>query len=164
MAEEFEEFFPDEPAVEHPKPGTVPMYIKRLENGATLLRSQGVELLMSLPPTTATVNFLLEKQHVSVNKLEPRVALRGERQDFVQEYEIKNTAGNVLWYAHLHYKAADSPAQNVEAAHFKLAAQRYASQPAEDAKAKPGRAPTQVYYAPISQKLLTERFLTLDVQ
>ena len=77
---------------------------------------------------------------------------------------MKKTAGNVLWYAHLHYKAADSPAQNVEAAHFKLAAQRYASQPAEDAKAKHGRAPTQVYYAPISQKLLTERFLTRDVQ
>ena len=161
---EIKQAAPDEPAVEHPKPGTVPMYIKRLEHGAALLRSQGVELLMSLPPTTATVTFLLEKQHVSVNKLEPRVALRGERQDFVQEYEIKNTAGNVLWYAHLHYKAADSPAQNVEAAHFKLAAQRYASQPAEDAKAKPGRAPTQVYYAPISQKLLTERFLTRDVQ
>lgn len=161
---EIKQAAPDETAVEHPKPGTVPMYIKRLENGAALLRSQGVELLMSLPPTTATVNFLLEKQHVSVHKLEPRVALRGERQGFVQEYEIKNPAGNVLWYAHLHYKAADSPAQNVEAAHFKLAAQRYASQPAEDAKAKPGRAPTQVYYAPISQKLLTERFLALDVQ
>ena len=140
------------------------MYIKRLQSSAAQLRAQGIELLLSVPPTSATVEFLLQKRQVNLLKLGPRVPMRGERQDFVQEYAINNQAGVTLWYAHLHYKALNSAAQSVEAAHFKLAAQRYASQPAEDAKAKPGRTPVQVYYAPISQKMLTERFLSLDAQ
>lgn len=155
---------PDQSAVEHPKPGTPGMYIKRLQSSAAQLRAQGIELLLSVPPTSATVEFLLQKRQVNLLKLGPRVPMRGERQDFVQEYAINNQAGVTLWYAHLHYKALNSAAQSVEAAHFKLAAQRYASQPAEDAKAKPGRTPVQVYYAPISQKMLTERFLSLDAQ
>lgn len=155
---------PNEKPVENPKPGTVQMYLKRLVNGAAYLREQGLAILLSLPPTAAVVESLLERKHVSIAKINQRVAMQGERQDFVQEYEVKNTEGKVLWYAHLHYKELNSPAQDVQAAHFKLAAQRYDSQPAQDAKAKRGRVPIQVYYGIISQKMLTEHFLPLDEQ
>ena len=155
---------PDQPPVDTPRPGTVPMYLKRLAVGARHLREQGVELLWSLPPTAATVESLLERQQVSLVKINARISMRGERQDFVQEYEIKNTKGRVLWYAHLHYPDLNTPAQKVNTAHFKLASQRYMSQRAEDAKAKPGSVPTQVYYGAIHPAMLTRRFLPLEVQ
>ncbi|MCW2099637.1 UNVERIFIED_ORG: hypothetical protein EDF86_0409 [Pseudomonas psychrophila] len=153
---------PDQPPVENPRPGTVPMYLKRLETSARYLREQAISILWSLPPVESTVESLLERQKLSIVKINARIPMQGERQDFVQEYEIKNTDNRVLWYAHLHYPQANTPSQQVNTAHFKLASQRYLSQRAEDAKAKPGRPPVHVHYGSISASMLTNRFLSLD--
>ena len=162
LALEIKKAAPDQPPVENPRPGTVPMYLKRLEAGAKNLREQAITILWSLPPVESTVESLLERQKLSIVKINERIAMQGERQDFVQEYEIKNTNDRVLWYAHLHYPQANTPSQQVSTAHFKLASQRYLSQRAEDAKAKPGRPPVHVHYGSISASMLTNRFLSLD--
>lgn len=155
---------PDQPPVENPRAGTVPMYLKRLETSARYLREQAISILWSLPPVESTVESLLERHKLSIVKINARIPMQGERQDFVQEYEIKNTDNRVLWYAHLHYPQASTPSQSVSTAHFKLASQRYLSQRAEDARAKPGQPPVHVHYGSISASMLTKRFLPLDTR
>ena len=140
------------------------MYLKRLETSARYLREQAISILWSLPPVESTVESLLERQKLSIVKINARIPMQGERQDFVQEYEIKNTDNRVLWYAHLHYPQANTPSQSVSTAHFKLASQRYLSQRAEDVRAKPGRPPVHVHYGSISASMLTKRFLPLDTR
>lgn len=148
--------------LEKPKPGTPQSLIKRLHEGASKLREQAIWILKSLPPTESTVEFLLGKGEVHLARIGPRIKMKGERQDFVQEYEVRDKKNQVLWYAHLHYKTLTDPANTPSAAHFKLKAQRMASPQTLQAKAKPGAAVEVVHYGKISPKMFGERFLTLD--
>ena len=150
---------PDLAAVEKPRAGTPQALLKRLETAAATLRAQGVALLLSLPPATATVEFLLQAGQVHIEKINQRIAMTGERQDFVQEYEVRNAANDVVWYAHLHYPDAQGPADHPSAAHFKLPGQRMDSRKSLEARARPGARVPEVYYGKISEKMLRERFL-----
>ena len=152
------------PEVEKPKPGTPQSLKKRLQEGANKLREQGLWILKSLPPTSATLEFLLAKENVYIVKKGSRIAMAGERQDFVQEYEILNQKHQVLWYAHFHYSALTTPQNQPNVAHLKLKAQRLISKQGLQAKAKPGEKVPQVYYATLTPKIIEERFLAAGVQ
>lgn len=159
---EIESNFKVEPALEKPKPGTPQSLLKRLREGANKLREQAIWILKSLPPSESTVEFLLAKGEVTIIKSGARKPMKGERQDFVQEYEIRNKKNQVLWYAHLHYESLTEAAETTSAAHFKLKAQRMASQQSLDAKAKPGEKAERVYYGKISPRMVAERFMRPD--
>lgn len=64
--------------------------LKRLREGAHKLREQALWILKSLPPTEATVEFLLDKGDVHLLKDGGRVKMFGPRNDFVQEYQVLN--------------------------------------------------------------------------
>ncbi|MGO2711777.1 dermonecrotic toxin domain-containing protein [Pseudomonas helleri] len=155
---EIERTFPEDPVVDKPKPGTPRSLVKRLREGATKLREQGIWVLKSVKPTTAVVEFLLSKGEVSLVRIGQRVVLKGERRDVVQEYEVRTKNNQVLWYAHLHYPDLATPAKSPSAAHFKLKSQRYDSQASLAAK---GQTAT-VHYGKISEKMLNERFWPLE--
>lgn len=155
---EIQRTFPDEPAVDKPKPGTPRSLLKRLREGATRLREQAIWVLKSVPPTTPVVDFLLNKGEVTLVRIGQRVVLKGERQDVVQEYEVRTRAHQVLWYAHVHYPDLSTPVKNPSAAHFKLKSQRFDSQASLSAKGKPAA----VHYGIISEKMLNERFWPLE--
>jgi len=158
LSAEIERTFPDEPVVEKPKSGTPRSLLKRLHEGAARLREQALWILKSVPPTTPVVEFLLSKGEVNLVRIGQRVALKGERQDVVQEYEVRTQKNQVLWYAHVHYPDLSTPVKSPTAAHFKLKNQRYDSQASLAAK---GQAAT-VHYGKISEKMLDERFWPLE--
>lgn len=155
---EIERTFANEPVVDKPKPGTPRSLLKRLREGATKLREQGIWVLKSVPPTTPVVEFLLSKGEVSLVRIGQRVVLKGERRDVVQEYEVRTKNNQVLWYAHLHYPDLTTPAKSPSAAHFKLKNQRYDSQASLAAKGKTAT----VHYGKISEKMLNDRFWPLE--
>ena len=159
LVTEIKALHPDLLPVDTPVPGTPEALIARLEGAATLLRSEGLKILLSLPPTSRTVGFLLDLGGVQLVKINQRIAMTGERQDFVQEYEVQDPASQVLWYAHVHYAQAIGGDNNPTAAHFKLPGQRLDSKKSLEAKAGPGQKVPEVYYATITEGLFKEHFL-----
>lgn len=162
LSREIEAGFELEPVQDKPRPGTPQSLLKRLREGARKLREQALWILKSLPPTEPVVEYLLEKGEVHIVKTGPRIQMQGERQDFVQEYEVRNRLGQVQWYAHLHYHSLTDPAGTPNAAHFKLKSQRRVSQASLDAKARPGEKAERVHYGKISARMLARRFLSLS--
>ena len=159
LVTEIKALHPDLLPVDTPVPGTPEALIARLEGAATLLRSEGLKILLSLPPTSRTVGFLLDLGEVQLVKINQRIAMTGERQDFVQEYEVQDPASQVLWYAHVHYAQAIGGDNNPTAAHFKLPGQRMDSKKSLEAKAGPGQKVPEVYYGKITEELFKEHFL-----
>ena len=80
-----------------------------------------VRLSLKLPPTHGTLQFLLEKRLVSITLNRKRSKLK---RDFIDEYAIKDAAGNFIWCAHFHYKDATTPKADYAVAHLKLWSQR----------------------------------------
>ena len=156
---EIKALHPDLLPVGAPVPGTPEALIARLESAATLLRSEGLKILRSLPPSSRNVGFLLDLGEVQLVKINQRIAMTGERQDFVQEYEVQDRAGQVLWYAHVHYAQAIGGDNHPRAAHFKLPEQRMDSKKSLEAKAGPGQKVPEVYYGKITEELFKEHFL-----
>ena len=159
LISEIERGFAHEPVQQKPKPGTPQSLLKRLREGAHKLREQALWILKSLPPTEATVEFLLDKGDVHLLKDGGRVKMFGPRNDFVQEYQVLNKKNQVVWYAHLHYETLNAPDNPPTAAHFKLKDQRKVSKQSLEAKARPGEKVPEVYYGKISQRMIVERFL-----
>lgn len=162
LINEIERDYATELHADKAKPGTPQSLHKRLREGAKKLREQAIWVLKSLPPTEATVEFLLKKNEIRLVKEGQRVKMFGPRNDYVQEYQILNTNNQVLWYAHLHYSQLNTAASAPNAAHFKLRLQRKASKQSLEAKAKPGERVPEVHYGKISKKMLTDRFLPLE--
>lgn len=79
-------------------------------------------------PTVSRVAYLKAQGEVSLHRLQPRKPTRkrkGHAQDFLQEYEIHDKAGQLLWVAHFHYATLDAEPGLYTAAHLKTAAQRF---------------------------------------
>ena len=158
LVAEIKALHPDRGPVAVPVPDTPQALIGRLEAASTRLRAEGLGILLGMPPTSVTVDFLLKQGQVQLAKINQRIAMTGERQDFVQEYAVQDRAGQVLWYAHLHYAQARGGDEHPTAAHFKLPGQRMDSKKSLEAKAGPGQKVPEVYYATISEQLLKTHF------
>ena len=153
---------PAEPDQEKPKPNSPQSMLRQLREGAKRLRDHGVWLLKSLPPSTASVEALLEQGEVHLVKLGQRLKMFGPRNDYVQEYQVLNKSNQVLWYAHFHYPDLTSASHAPTAAHFKLKEQRRESKQSLEAKVKPGEKVPEVYYGKISESMITARVMPLE--
>lgn len=113
--------------------------ITALRDKATELSNKGqgirVTMILQAPPTANDLEYLAQRGLLQIRKTQSRVAVdrnvtvapatRPQRvPDYMDEFEIK-ASGKVWAYAHMHYPAADTAAENFSAAHLKIPAQRY---------------------------------------
>ncbi|TFY88869.1 hypothetical protein DYL61_23475 [Pseudomonas nabeulensis] len=138
----------------------------KLENAALAL-DQEAQLLrirtsLALPPTHANLAYLLEMKQVHVARLNNRVAMRGERKDFIQEYAINNNSkGTPVWYAHFHYTNANTPKQSYSVAHLKSIQQRKESYYSLLAKSSGHQRTVEIHRGVIGKALAERWFLPL---
>lgn len=139
--------------------------IEDMRSSASRLMSRGKELRtqlsLSLPPTHGSLQYLLDEKLVQIARLGERVPLRGEKQDFIQEYAINNRQGYVLWYAHFHYREATTPKLDYSVAHMKTKDQRKQSYYSLLAKAQGRQAIVDVHRGGIGRNLAERWFLPL---
>lgn len=119
------------------------------------------ELSLLLPPTDGNLRYLFEKNLIQVAKLGERKALKGTRQDFLQEYAINDRNGFPLWYAHFHYEKADTPKTDYSVAHLKTKDQRREHYHSLLAKADSPYAVVNVHRGQLGRPLAQSRFLPL---
>lgn len=124
-------------------------------------KSLRIKRTLELPPTSAHLQFLLEADKVQLARLGERIALRGERRDFIQEYAVNDKHGFPLWYAHFHYPKADTPKLEYAIAHLKTKEQRRESYYSLLAKAESAQSVVDVHRGEISRALAERRFLPL---
>ncbi|VVO85726.1 dermonecrotic toxin domain-containing protein [Pseudomonas fluorescens] len=114
-------------------PGSAVTVAKMLNDEATALYKKGTDVRISMTkrqlPTAGRVEWLHSKGEVTIHRigkpLPEHRRLKGPRKDFLDEYEIRDhQTRKVLWYAHFHYPAADSPRTAFTAAHLKTVEQR----------------------------------------
>lgn len=146
--------------------GSAEVKAHELRNAADRCRTVGtqarIDLSLSLPPTPGRVQFLLEQGRVDIHRLGTRVPLgRTGRRDFVQEYEIRDSGGRPLWYAHFHYDTATAPAEQYTAAHLKTLTQRFDGYQKQLEQAKNDQEVVSIYRSRIEPNLARSLFLSL---
>lgn len=148
-----------------PTTGDDQTLINQLRAAFTRLTAMGKALrlqrALELPPTDTNLAFLLEQDKVQLARLGERIALRGERRDFIQEYAVNDKRGFPLWYAHFHYPKADTPKLEYAIAHLKTKEQRRESYYSLLAKAESAQSVVDVHRGEISRALAERRFLPL---
>lgn len=120
-----------------------------------------IQLSLDLPPTNSNLQFLLDQRLVQLASIGKRIALRGERQDFMQEYAINDRQGFPIWYAHFHYPLADTPSLNYSAAHLKTKAQRKLNYFSQVKDAQGEHATVNVHRGEIGKDLARRWFVPL---
>ena len=136
-----------------------------LAMGARDLRVEGkslrIQIIKRLPPTGPNVDYLKTQGEITIASEGARRHLsRGQRKDYLQEYAIRDKDGKVLWFAHFHYPALDTPAAAFDVAHLKTAEQRTLSEQALYARAKTAHAYIEVYRAKVDKALAQRLFLS----
>lgn len=132
--------------------------VQRLNDRGLALR---IALSLELPPTHANLQFLFEQRKIQVASLGERIALTGERRDFIQEYAINDRKGYPLWYAHFHYATAQTPKADYSIAHLKTVAQRRESYYSLLDKAQGAQAVVDVHRGMLGKTLTERKFLPL---
>jgi hypothetical protein len=130
--------------------------LSRLTHQAQALRDEGRLLRIAQSkrterPDTGHLTYLLEQREVSIRRVGDRQALGPH--DYLQEYAIvEETAEGqpALWYAHFHYRKAETPFTAFTAAHLKRAADRYV-----------GRDHPEVWRGTISPQIADQLFAHL---
>lgn len=139
--------------------------VRDMRDGATRLASRGralrIQLSFELPPTHGNLQYLLDQGLVQIAPSGGRVPLRGERQDFMQEYVISKKDGSVLWYAHFHYAALNTPKQGYAVAHLKTMAQRKQNYYSQLNDAKSSQGVVDVHRGQIGKSVAEQWFLPL---
>ena len=137
----------------------------RLNKAADTLDQKGQELRIDasikLPPTHANLSYLLEQQKVRVIRLGTRKAMRGPRNDFIEEYVITYERESPLWYAHFHYPNANTPKQDYTVAHLKTVQQRKESYHSLLAKSSGAQSVVDIYRGLIGKPLAQRWFLSV---
>ena len=130
----------------------------RAKDMSTKAHELRVRLSLKLPPTHGTLQFLLEKKLVSITLNRKRSKLK---RDFIDEYAIKDAAGNFIWCAHFHYKDATTPKADYAVAHLKLWSQRTSDYWSLKEKAKNQHEVVEVHRGQIGKNLAEQWFLPL---
>lgn len=137
----------------------------QLRGSADTLSAKGRTLrtqrTLELAPTDSHLAYLLEHNQVQLASLGPRLEMRGERSDFIQEYAVNDKRGYPLWYAHFHYPKADTPKLEYTVAHLKTKAQRRDSYYSLLARAQSPQSVVDVHRGAISRELAERWFLSL---
>ncbi|MFJ4115197.1 hypothetical protein ACIPV9_02060 [Pseudomonas psychrophila] len=140
--------------------------IAELELNAERLKQEGrqirIEMIKEQYPTEERVDYLMTQGEIGISRLGPRRSLsKGVRRDYLQEYEIKDKSGAVLWYAHFHYDTQDAAPQSYTAAHLKTLEQRTMSERALYMKARNSTDVIEVYRGKINAALAGKLFINL---
>ena len=139
--------------------------VSDMRQAAVRLTTKGdelrIQLSLQLPPTHGNLEYLLSQKRVGIALYGERTAMKGERQDFIQEYAITDLKGHPLWYAHFHYEHADTPKAHYGVAHLKTRQQRRQSYYSLLAKAQSSQAVVDVHRGVIGKALADRWFLPL---
>lgn len=142
--------------------------VKQLNEGAASLYEKGrqcrINMIKKQPPTAARVQWLQDQGLVDIVRIPGRTRLKGQRKDFLEEYEIRERAAGDskggLWYAHFHYPKPDTPADGYTAAHLKTVSQRKLGSGFEMKTAPSNNELIEIYRSEISPQLAKALFLT----
>ena len=156
----------DAQGTSHASRGSLSGTIAELELNAERLKQEGrsirIEMIKAQYPTAERVDYLKTQNEITITKAGPRRHLiKGQRKDYLQEYEIKSKDNQVLWYAHFHYATAEAAAQSYTAAHLKTVGQRTMSERALYAKAENRAAVISIYRSKIGLPLANKLFLAI---
>ena len=137
--------------------------VDQLRNTATRLRKLAqqtrIEMYKSRNPTAGAVEYLLEAEEISIRKVGGRTdSSGGKGTDFLQEYEIRDTDNNVLWYAHFHYPTKEAAPDSFAKAHLKTVAQRRLGLNFQKDQQAAGHAVTSIWRGDISRTTARQVF------
>ncbi|CAI8959802.1 dermonecrotic toxin domain-containing protein [Pseudomonas serboccidentalis] len=146
--------------------------VLQLNTQAQQLRDAGRTLrveqsLRSQTPTEGYLDYLLQQKVVDIRKdggLRAQGKRADGRQDFLQEYEVRDLTSNpprTLWYAHFHYTSDKVPFQDFVKAHLKLPAQRHLGLQWQQAQAAGGAQVEAIWRGDIGKPLGTRLFSAL---
>ncbi|HEY0287355.1 MAG TPA: DUF6543 domain-containing protein [Pseudomonas sp.] len=135
-----------------------------LRAGAARLVEEGqsirIAMIKAQPPTAARVSYLYRQHEVNISRFDVRKNMSGaKRNDFMQEYLIRDKDQRVLWWAHFHYASEDASAHDFTAAHLKVAEQRFMGYKALVKAAKDSKDVVSIYRSTIGKDLAQRLFL-----
>ena len=139
--------------------------VNELRDTATRLRKLAqqtrIEMYKSKNPTAGALEYLLGKKEIRIHKVGERTdSSAGKGIDFLQEYEILDTANNnVLWYAHFHYSTKEAAPASFTKAHLKTVAQRRQGLNFQKDQQAAGHAVTRIWRENISPAMARKAFL-----
>lgn len=141
--------------------------VGRLRRGAARLIAQGrtlrIAMIKAQPPTGARLSYLAAEREVSIARFGQRKNMSGgKRDDFLQEYVIRDKDSRVLWWAHFHYASEDAAPAAFTAAHLKMPGQRLVGYKAQVKAAKDNKEVISIYRATIGKDVAQRLFLVLE--
>ncbi|SDU92938.1 dermonecrotic toxin domain-containing protein [Pseudomonas mucidolens] len=162
LSEEFERALT---ASQTPRTQADQTLIEQMSEAISQLKTKGsalrTELSLHLPPTDGNLQYLFDKKLIQVARLGERIALKGVRKDFLEEYAINDRNGSPLWYAHFHYATANTPKADYSVAHLKTKEQRKEHYHSQLAKADNPYAVVDVHRGLLGKALAQRWFLPL---
>lgn len=156
----------DDPHAEDSKGQSVQTLLDNLRGAEQRLREQGrqlrIEMIKRQPPTAGRISYLDRQHEVHIARVDGRKNMSGARRnDFVQEYAIRDREDHLLWWAHFHYASEDAAADAFTAAHLKLPEQRLMGYRAMLTAAKDSKEVVSIYRSAIGKELAQRLFLQL---
>jgi hypothetical protein len=132
---------------------------------ATRLYAEGHRLRLEMtkrqPPTAARIEWLHSKNEVNIVSVSARRRLKGPRKDYLQEYEVRDTAtASVLWYAHFHYAQIKDDFMAYTAAHLKTGEQRLLGGHTHISATSSNQETIEIYRSQISPQLARSLFFS----
>jgi hypothetical protein len=140
--------------------------LEDLQAGQSRFREQGrqlrIEMIKRQPPTASRISYLDRQHEVHIARVEGRKNMSGARRnDFVQEYAIRDKQDHLLWWAHFHYASEQAAADAFTVAHLKLPEQRLMGYRAMLKAAKDNKEVVNIYRSAIGKELAQRLFLQL---
>jgi hypothetical protein len=137
-----------------------------LRQAAARLTEQGravrIDMIKRQPPTAARVSYLHRQGEIDIARVDARTNLSGARRDdFLQEYSIRDKRHQLLWWAHFHYASENAAPADFTAAHLKLPEQRMLGYKALVRAAKDNKAVVAIYRSAIGKEVAQRLFLAL---
>ncbi|MFK3794965.1 dermonecrotic toxin domain-containing protein [Pseudomonas sp. NPDC088444] len=141
----------------------------KLRAAAARLVAEGrklrINMIKAQSPTATRLSYLASEQQVDIARYEGRKNMSGsKRNDFLQEYVIRNKDQTVLWWAHFHYANEDAPNAAFTAAHLKLPSQRLMGYSAQVKAARDNKDVVSIYRSYIGKDVAQRLFLDLVVE
>lgn len=140
--------------------------LQNLTSAAARLRAQGREIRIAMikaqPPTAGRISYLHQQGEINISSFDARKNMSGSRRDdFLQEFAIRDKDNRILWWAHFHYAAEDADAQAYTAGHLKLPGQRFLGYKALIRAAKANNEVVSIYRSSIGKDVARRLFLVL---
>jgi hypothetical protein len=144
----------------------VQTWVDDLHAAATRLIDEGrtlrIFMIKAQPPTAARLSYLASENEVDIARYDGRKNMSGaKRNDFLQEYVIRDKHQRVLWWAHFHYASEAAAADAFTAAHLKLPEQRFIGYKAQVKAAKDNKEVVSIYRSYIGKDIAQRLFLSL---